>query len=130
MSLRTGLAYGLVAGTCLLLHNGLMIGTDWALVGQFGAGVVTLAGFVLSFVLVSVVGYGLHSWLTFREPLSLGRYGRYALAMSSNTPLAMALTWGLRGPVGLPMAWAAPLASCVMLGANFLLSRWAILGKR
>ena len=126
MILRTGLDYGFVAATCLVLHNAIMIGTDWALRGHAGALAVTAAGFAISFVVVSLAGYVLHSWLTFREALSLSRYGRYALAMSTNTPLAMGVTWGLRGPVGMPMDYAAPLASCLMVGANFLLSRWAI----
>lgn len=126
MILRTGLAYGFVAGTCLVLHNALMIGTDRALRGHAGALVITATGFAISFVVVSLAGYWLHSRLTFREALSLKRYGRYALAMSTNTPLAMGVTWGLRGPLAMPMDYAAPLASCLMIGANFLLSRWAI----
>jgi len=129
MSLRTGLAYGFVAGTCFAVHNGLMIGVDWATKDRLGALAVTALGFGLSFVVVSVVGYGLHCWLTFREAMSLKHYGRYALAMSTNTPLAMGLTWALRGPLALPMDWASPLASCVMIGANFVLSRWAIVKK-
>ncbi len=126
---RTGLAYGFVAGTCLALHNAVMIGVDWAAHGRLSALGVSALGFALSFVVVSVVGYGLHSRLTFREALSLRRYGRYALAMSTNTPLALGVTWALRGPAGLPMVWAAPLASCLMTGANFLLSRWAIASR-
>jgi len=129
MSLRTALAYGFVAGTCLALHNGVLIGMDWAMKGRFSALTITVLGFAVSFVVVSIVGYLLHSWLTFREGLSLARYGRYALAMSTNTPLAMGVTWALRGPMGLPMDYAAPLASCLMVGANFLLSRWAIAKK-
>jgi len=128
MSLRIGLAYGFVAATCLALHNGVMIGTDWAMRGQ-GPLAISSVGFAVSFVLVSLVGYALHSHLTFREPMSIGRYGRYALAMSTNTPLALGVTWALRGPVGLAMVYAAPLASCLMIGANFLLSRWAIVKK-
>jgi len=126
MSLRTALAYGFVAGSCLALHNAVLIGTDWAMKGRFSALAITALGFAVSFVVVSALGYLLHSWLTFREALSLARYGRYALAMSTNTPLAMGVTWGLRGPMSLPMDYAAPLASCLMVGANFLLSRWAI----
>jgi putative flippase GtrA len=128
MSLRTGLAYGFVAATCLGLHNGVMIATDRAMRGQ-GPLAISSVGFAVSFVLVSLVGYALHSRLTFRAPMSLGRYGRYALAMSTNTPLALGVTWALRGPVGLAMVYAAPLASCLMVGANFLLSRWAIVRK-
>jgi putative flippase GtrA len=134
MKWRTGLAYGFVAGVCLGLHNGVMIGVDWGMREGFGRGdfspaAIIAVGFAVSFVIVSLVGYGLHSRLTFRESLSLARYGRYALAMSTNTPLAMGVTWALRGPVGLRMDMAAPLASCLMIGANFLLSRWAIAKK-
>ena len=118
---RTALAYGFVAGTCLALHNAAMIGVDWAARGRLSALGVTAAGFALSFVVVSVVGYLLHSWLTFREALSLSRYGRYALAMG--------VTWALRGPAGMPMDYASPLASSLMIVANFLLSRWAIQKK-
>jgi len=125
VSLRTGLAYGLVAITCLALHNGVMIATDYAMRGA-GALAISAIGFAASFALVSLVGYALHSRFTFREAMSLARYTRYALAMSTNTPLALGVTWVLRGPVALPMAYAAPLASCLMVGANFLLSRWAI----
>jgi putative flippase GtrA len=125
VSLRTGLAYGLVALTCLGLHNGVMIASDAAMRGA-GALAISTVGFAVSFVLVSLVGYALHSRFTFREAMSLSRYGRYALAMSTNTPLALGVTWVLRGPVALPMAYAAPLASCLMVGANFILSRWAI----
>ncbi|NKI99994.1 GtrA family protein [Novosphingobium sp. SG707] len=128
MSLRTGLAYGFVAATCLALHNGVMIATDWAMRGA-GPLAISSVGFALSFIVVSLVGYVLHSHLTFREPMSFGRYGRYALAMSTNTPLALGVTWVLRGPVGLAMVYAAPLASCLMVGMNFLLSRWAIVRK-
>ena len=113
---RTTLAYGVVAATCLSLHNGVMIGADWVLRGH-----VSELG-----VLVVGVGYLLHSRYTFREALSLRRYGRYALAMSTNTPLAFAVTWLLKAPLGLPMVWAAPIASGGMVVANFLLSRWAI----
>lgn len=123
---RTTLAYGMVAATCLGLHNAVLIGVDRGLRGALsGLGVLTV-GFVLSFVVVSVAGYLLHSRFTFRENVSWHRYARYALAMSTNTPLAFAVTWVLNSPLRLPMVWAAPLASVGMVGANFLLSRWAI----
>jgi putative flippase GtrA len=121
-----GLAYGLVAATCLGLHNLVMIGVDRACHDRLSGLSVLVLGFVLSFVLVSVAGYLLHSRFTFRQPLGWGRYGRYALAMSTNTPLAFAVTWLLKGPLGLAMVWAAPIASGGMVVANFLLSRWAI----
>jgi len=123
---RTTLAYGAVAATCLALHNGVMIGVDRALHGRMAGTGVLVIGFAVSFAVVSAAGYLLHSRFTFREGLGLHRYARYALAMSANTPLAFAATWLLNIALGLPMGWAAPLASGCMVGANFLLSRWAI----
>lgn len=123
---RTTMAYGAVAATCLGLHNAVMIGVDRVLHGAISGLGVLVIGFALSFAVVSVAGYLLHSRFTFRQPATLARYGRYALAMSTNTPLAFAVTWLLKTPLGLPMVWAAPIASGGMVVANFVLSRWAI----
>ena len=123
MITRTTLAYGAVSGSCLVLHNAVMIGADWA-------GAPLIVGVVVSFVLVAAVGYVAHSLLTFGEPLGLVRFGRYCLAMSANIPFAYVTTWFWHGPMGLPMLWAAPLASICMVAVNFVLSRWAIAAPR
>ncbi len=120
---RTTLVYGAVAGCCLLLHNATMIAAD-------RAGAPLLAGVLLSFMLVALTGYALHSRFTFREPMRLRALLRYGLAMSANVPLAFVTTWVWHTPVGLPMVWAAPLASISMLALNYGLSRWAIAGRR
>jgi putative flippase GtrA len=120
---RTTIIYGGVAGLCLLLHNATMIAAD-------RAGAPLIAGVLLSFVLVALTGYALHSRLTFRQPMGVRAFLRYGLAMSANVPLAFATTWVWHAPVGLPMVWAAPLASGCMLAFNFGLSRWAIAGRR
>ena len=120
---RTTMVYGAVAGLCLLLHNATIILAD-------RAGAPLLAAVLLSFVLVALTGYALHSRLTFRRPMRLRALLRYGLAMSANVPLAFVTTWVWHTPVGLPMIWAAPLASGCMVAVNFALSRWAITGRR
>ena len=122
MIARTTLVYGAVAGMCLLLHNATMIAAD-------RAGVSLLAAVLLSFALVALTGYALHSRLTFREPMRLRALLRYGLAMSANVPLAFATTWVWHTLVGRPMIWAAPLASACMLAVNFVLTRWAVGGR-
>ena len=119
MMLRVPIVYGGVAALCLALHNAVLIVADHT-------GLPLLAGVMISFVLVSAMGYVLHSLLTFRQPMSPLRFGRYALAMVGNIPLAFAATWLWRDAVGLPMVVAAPLASVMMLAVNFIASRWAI----
>jgi putative flippase GtrA/SAM-dependent methyltransferase len=123
MIVRTTLVYGAIAGMCLLLHNATMIAAD-------RAGVPLLAAVLLSFALVAPTGYALHSRLTFREPMRLRALLRYGLAMSANVPLAFVTTWVWHTLVGMPMIWAAPLASACMLAVNFVLSRWAVAGRR
>jgi putative flippase GtrA len=116
---RTSLVYGLVAGLCLGLHNLIIIVND-------RAGQPLIAGVVVSFVLVAAMGYALHSRFTFRRPMGWVGFGRYALAMSANLPLAFGSIWLWRHGAGLPMIYASPLASVSMIAVNFALSHWAI----
>ena len=116
---RTGLAYAFVAGVCYLLHNAVMIATNWA-------GAPLWASVCASFALVAVAGYGLHSFLTFCQPLGWLRFGRYVLAMASNLPLSYVATWIWQKGLALPMLYAAPAASACLVVLNFGLSRWAI----
>ena len=113
----------MVAGFCLALHNAIIIGMDWL-------GAPLIAGVVLSFVLVTSVGYLLHSRATFRREIGMVAYGRYALAMSANVPLSFVTIWlwrhGAGLGAGLPMIYASPLASGCMIAMNFALSHWAI----
>ena len=81
---------------------------------------------LLSFVITVIIGYILHSTFTFKQPLSLHAFGRYALGMLLNIPLAYVTTWFWYHWLEFPMPAAAPLASLCMIALNFLLSRWAI----
>lgn len=119
MSARTPLAYVTVAGICILLHNAVLIMSDWV-------GIPLWAAVLISFSLVASVGYVLHGLFTFRQPLALVAFARYAIAMSANIPLAFVTTWFWRDQIGLAMSLAAPLASVCMLALNFVLGRWAI----
>ena len=116
---RTPAVYLAVSGICLTLHNAVLIAGD-------AVGVPLWATVLLSFALVTSTAYALHGLFTFRQPLAVSRYARYAVAMSANIPLAFVTTWLWHVPVGLPMAFAAPLASGCMVALNYVLGRWAI----
>lgn len=113
------ISYLFVSGICIITHNIVIIIAD-------AAGFSLVEAVLTSFVIVVLLGYMLHSWITFREPLSGSSLQRYALAMSVNVVASFAVIWAWKNAFGLPMAVAAPLASASMLGANYLLSRWAI----
>ena len=119
MNVRTPVAYSAIAGLCIALHNLVLIAGD-------RLGLPLWQGILLSFALVATVGYMLHGVFTFRQPLAVGRFARYAVAMSANIPLAFVTTWFWHDIVGLAMALAAPIASACMLALNFVLGRWAI----
>ena len=119
MSVRTPIAYLAVAGFCIALHNAVIILAD-------SAGMPLWLAVLLSFGLVAGAGYVLHSLFTFRQPLAPIAFARYVIAMSANIPLAFVTIWFWQQLVGLPMAFAAPVASVCMLALNFLLGRWAI----
>jgi putative flippase GtrA/2-polyprenyl-3-methyl-5-hydroxy-6-metoxy-1,4-benzoquinol methylase len=116
---RSLLGYAAVSVLCWLLSNAILIAGDRA---NFPLSL----SLGLSYVLVVAIGYFLHSLVSFGQPLSAPAFSRYALAMSLNIPLAFAAIWLLRDEAGLPMLWAAPLATGGTTAINFLLSRWAV----
>jgi putative flippase GtrA len=119
MTARLPLAYVAVAGSCLVLHNVILITADFA---GLPLGVAVL----LSFTAVAGSGYVLHASFTFRQPLAMAGLLRYGAAMSANIPLAFVATWLWHVQINLPMPQAAPIASGCMLVFNFILGRWAI----
>ena len=119
MSVRTPAAYVAVAGLCIVVHNLVLIAGD-------SLGLALWQSVLLSFVLVATLGYMLHGLFTFRQPLAMRRFVRYAAAMSANIPLAFVTTWFWHDAAGLAMTRAAPIASACMLALNFVLGRWAI----
>lgn len=119
MSLRTPLVYLTISGSCLVIHNVVMILAD-------SLGSPLWLAVLLSFGFVVTIGYLLHSRFTFRQPTAIRAFLRYAFAMSANIPLSFVTTWFWYHWVDFPMLIAAPLASACMLALNFVFSRWAI----
>lgn len=121
MTPQSFLAYLGVAGTCLLLNNVVLILAD-------AAGCMLLLSVLLSYCVVVVIGYLLHSCVTFRQPFGIVPFARYAAVMAANIPLMFAMTWLWRDLIGLPMRESAPLATACLVIINFALGRWAISG--
>lgn len=122
MMSRSVVVYAIVAGLCWTMSNAVLIAGDWA---KFPLSL----SIGLSYALVVVIGYVLHSLVSFKQPLAWAAFARYAFAMSLNIPVAFAAVWLWRDSVGLPMLWAAPIATLCATAINFVLSRWAISGR-
>lgn len=119
MSMTTPFAYLLVSGCCFVGHNITMIALN-------ALHVPLWSSVLLSFGIVVMLGYILHSLITFERSFSASVFMRYAASMSFNIPLTFATTWFWYCWIGFSMSVASPLASICMVLLNYLLSRWAI----
>lgn len=109
---------------CALLHNAIMIGGDWL-------GLHYVASSFVSFAIVVVVGYWLHSGWTF-PGAARGRtpFVRYALTMAANLPVSIAGMFVFVDLAGLPVSVASPIVTVLLAAFNFLGSRWALRMRR
>jgi putative flippase GtrA len=114
--------YLVVAASCALLHNAVMIGCDW-----LGIHYVPATG--VSYVIVVLWGYVLHARFTFRQPMSARSLLRYALGMAANYPALIALMFVFCSLAGLAVAIAVPISTVILFAWNFVASRWAIAGR-
>ena len=109
---------------CALLHNAIVILGDW--IGLHYA--VSLA---LSFVIVVVFGYWLHSGWTFRGAVRSGSsFRRYALIASANYPLSLAGMFVFVDLLMLSVPLASPIVTVLLFGMNFVGNRWALRASR
>jgi putative flippase GtrA len=113
--------YAVVAGSCLLMHNAIMITAD-------RVGLTLLQAAATSFCIMVVTGYLLLS--VFRGTRSWIGFARYTGAMAANFPISTGLAWLFLVPLHQPMAVAAPAATLIMVVVNYVASHWAILGGR
>ena len=115
------LAVGLL---CAVLHNVIMIGAD-------RIGVHYAVSLVVSFVVLVVLSYWLHSGWTFRgAERSTGSFARYVLVMSANYPASLAGMFALVDLAGLSVPVASPLLTVLLFGLNFLGNRWALRARQ
>ena len=109
---------------CALLHNAIMISGDW-----FGLHYV--ASSFVSFAIVVLVGYWLHSSWTFPGAQRGGMsFARYTLTMALNLPLSLAGMFVLVDLAGLGVPLAAPAVTVMLAVFNFVGGRWALRARR
>jgi putative flippase GtrA len=105
---------------CALTHNAIMIGGDWA-------GLHYVVSSLISFAVVVLLGFWLHSSWTFPDAQrSRVSFARYAGTMALNLPLSIALMFVFVDLAHLPVAIAAPLVTVLLAAFNFVAGRWAL----
>lgn len=112
-------SYGLVSIICFLLNNLLLIGMD-------ALGQPLWLTLIVSATTMILLGFTLQSFLTFEAPLNWPAFGRYTLMMLPNLPFAYDMLWLLNERLAVPMHYAAPAATTVMLLWNAAGSTWAL----
>jgi putative flippase GtrA len=110
----------LVSGVCALLSNVLVISF-----AQVGLGYI--AASLLAFGPVLLVGYALHSLVTFGTPVSQLSFIRYTLAMAANFPLWIGLLFVFCDVFKVAVAIAAPATTLLIFLWNYLSAKWAFL---
>ena len=118
--MMTNFRYVAVAVSSALLHNAVMIAYD-------AIGIITAGHHRV--LRRGPVGYGLHSWFTFRQAPSVRSLLTYAAGMAMNVPGSIALMFVFCDLAGLSVPVAAPATTLVLFVWNFAVSRWAILGR-
>jgi putative flippase GtrA len=105
---------------CAVVHNAIMIAGDFA-------GLHYAVSLVISFLIVVVLGYRLHSGWTFRSAeRSAGAFARYAVVASANLPSSLAGMFVFVDLVGLPVPAASPIVTVLLFAMNLLGNRWAL----
>jgi putative flippase GtrA len=117
-----GRRYLTVGALCAVTHNVIMIGSDFA-------GVHYLPATLLSFAVVTPLGYFLHCRFTFREAHSLEGFLRFMVGIAVGYPLSLALMMLFCSGLGLPVLIAAPLATVALFVFNYLSAHWAIVRR-
>lgn len=120
--LAHGRRYTTVGAVCALTHNLIMIGADLA-------GLHYLPGTLLSFAVVTPLGYFLHCRFTFRKAHSLDGFLRFMAGIAVGYPLSLALMALFCTGLGWPVIVAAPLATAVLFVFNYVSAHWAIVRR-
>ena len=120
--LAHGRRYLTVGALCALIHNVIMIGGDYV-------GLHYLPATLVSFAVVTPLGYFLHCRFTFRKARSLGGFVRFMSGIAIGYPISLALMILFCSGLALPVVIAAPLATAILFAFNYVSAHWAIVRR-
>lgn len=120
---RTGtprfVRYSGVGAICAVLNNIFLI----AIVGM---GFGYLPGLMIVCLPMLVIGFSLHTILTFEVKPTARAFVRYSLAMLANYPIWIAGLFMLCDVMKLPIFIASPLGTLFLFFWNYVSTHWAI----
>lgn len=111
--------YARVGAICAVLNNIFLI----AIVGT---GFGYLPGLMIVGLPMLVIGFALHTILTFEVKLTATAFLRYSLAMLANYPMWIASLFILCDVMKLPIFIASPAGTLFVFFWNYVSTHWAI----
>lgn len=120
--LERGWRYTFVGMVCALSNYVILLAND-------AAGGHYLVGTVIAFIVVTPIGYVLHSRFTLGEPFSFFALVRFTAAMAAAYPVSTGLLILLCSGLRLSVAIATPIAIAIMFVWNFAATHWSILPR-
>lgn len=120
--LAQGWRYTFVGIVCAITHNLIMIGADFA-------GLHYAPASLLSLMVVTPLGYFLHSRFTFQIARSLNGFLRFSSGIALGYPLSLAMMVLFCSGLGLPVPVSAPLTTILMFAFNYVSAHWAIVRR-
>jgi len=109
---------------CALLHNAIVILGDFAWLHY-------VASLTISFAIIVVVGYWLHSGWTFQGSKRGGSsFVRYVLIASANYPGSLAGMFLFVDVLHFTVPLASPIVTVLLFAINFFGNRWALRASR
>jgi putative flippase GtrA len=114
--------YLTVGALCAVTHNVIMIGADFA-------GLHYVLGTLVSFVVLTPMGYLLHSRFTFHKPASLAGFLRFTAGIAAAYPLSLGLMVLFCSVLEWPVLVAAPLTTVLLIAYNYISAHWAIVRR-
>jgi len=119
---REPLRYLLCGGLCAVVNNIILIGGD-------GLGLHYALLTAISWALAGSLGYGLNARFTFRQPWRGRAYLRFMGGVALGVPLSLALLALFVSLLRLPMWFAAPASTLLMMVYNYANARLAIMRR-
>jgi putative flippase GtrA len=115
--------YLAVGVACALLYNAIVIAGD-------RIGLHYAWSLLISFAIVVVLGYRLHTGWTFPGAAREASFVRYTFMASFNYPLMVAGLFVFVDLLSVPVPVAMPIVTVLLAAVNFFGSRWALRARR
>lgn len=81
---------------------------------------------LLAFGPVLLIGYALHTAITFKTTVSYLSFFKYTIAVAANFPLWIVALWILCDVLNLPVEIAAPTTTTLIFLWNYSSTKWAL----